>query len=116
MEAGSQHNLNQKLTLLCRLEPGCLGPDGAQHIEAFCTLAQQALQSYRADIAIWQLTPRYDKRLSEMSYRLGDRPLTPAQSDKYLALFNLSLDEFEEKFQDKLTGLITQFLARHSRN
>ena len=38
---------NLQLAVIYRVEPGCLGPEGAAHIEGFCQFAQlhEALQS-----------------------------------------------------------------------
>ncbi|MFT6898769.1 MAG: hypothetical protein ACJA13_003196, partial [Paraglaciecola sp.] len=33
--------LYKKLTVTFRVEPGCLGPDGISHIEAFCKFAKR---------------------------------------------------------------------------
>ena len=30
-----------RLTIQIRIEPGCLGPDGKQHIDTFCTAASR---------------------------------------------------------------------------
>ncbi|QYJ77065.1 MULTISPECIES: hypothetical protein [Shewanella] len=95
-----------------RLEPGCLGPDGVNHVEAFCRLAQEAMKQVSPGICRWQLEPRYDKRLAEMSYFLGAKQLTREQAGKYLQLFGEDIDSFEERFHDKLTQLIHQYLAR----
>ncbi|MBT1445478.1 hypothetical protein KJI95_13220 [Shewanella sp. JM162201] len=100
------------LIVLHRLEPGCLGPDGALHIEQFCELAQKALRSHAADICQWQLQPRFDKSLPEMSYFLGSKQLSKEQTDRYLEMFSEEIDAFEERFHGKLTQLINMYLAR----
>jgi hypothetical protein len=101
-----------KLSVLCRVEPGCLGPDGVEHIETFCLLAQQAIQYLDADVSTWILVPRYDKTLDEMQYSLGSKILTEDQASRYMVLLGRDLSAFEERFQDKLTSLISQYLAR----
>ncbi|WP_237158852.1 hypothetical protein [Shewanella khirikhana] len=100
------------LLILHRLEPGCLGPDGADHVEQFCQLAEKAIQGLAPEVCQWQLVPRFDKSLPEMSYFLGSKQLTKEQTDRYLEMFSLEIDEFEERFHAKLTQLINQYLAR----
>ncbi|WP_372871790.1 hypothetical protein [Shewanella sp.] len=100
------------LLILHRLEPGCLGPDGLQHVEQFCMLAEKSIQGLAPEVCHWKLVPRIDKALPEMSYFLGNKQLTKEQTDRYLEMFSLEIDEFEEKFHAKLTQLINQYLAR----
>lgn len=100
------------LLILHRLEPGCLGPDGIDHVEQFCELAEKAVQTLAPQICAWKLVPRYDKSQPEMSYFLGSKQLTKEQTDRYLEMFSMEIDEFEEKFHGKLTQLINQYLAR----
>ena len=66
-------SVERKIAVLCRVEPGCLGPDGRDHIEAFCALAQRAMQHFDVDVGTWILTPRYDKTLEEMQYSVADK-------------------------------------------
>ena len=35
----TQTPTEKKLTIQIRVEPGCLGPDGKEHIETFCVAA-----------------------------------------------------------------------------
>lgn len=35
----------RKIRLMYRVEPGCLGPDGANHIEDFCRFANKHIKS-----------------------------------------------------------------------
>ena len=102
----------KKLSVICRVEPGCLGSDGAKHIEAFCSFAQKEYAPIDADFIHWEITPRLDKSLAEMQYRVGDRGLTHAQAARYLALFEKDLDQFEESMHLKLGDLIEQHLGR----
>lgn len=41
---------NVMLLILHRLEPGCLGPDGADHVEQFCQLAEKAIQGLAPEV------------------------------------------------------------------
>ena len=103
---------DKKLSVLCRIEPGCLGPDGLSHIESFCLVAQHAIQYFDADVSMWVLVPRYDKSLDEIQYSVGSKLLSAEQTAKYMKAFGRDLDAFEERFHDKLTVMINQFLAR----
>lgn len=73
------NHMPKKLSVLCRVEPGCLGPDGREHIEAFCTLAQQAMKHFAVDLVTWTLVPRYDKTMPEMEYTVDHKNLSRSQ-------------------------------------
>ncbi|MEL4430658.1 hypothetical protein [Shewanella mangrovisoli] len=107
----SQH---RTVAVLCRVEPGCLGPDGREHIEAFCALAQQAMKHFAADVVTWTLVPRYDKTLPEMEYSVANKSLSRAQVTQYFNTLGQDVDAFEEAFNDKLTAFINLYLARKS--
>ncbi|GIU43219.1 hypothetical protein TUM3794_28360 [Shewanella colwelliana] len=103
---------NKKLVLLCRIEPGCLGPDGIDHIANFCRFANGALKHVDAEFIKWRPLPRYDKSLDEIEYSIAGKGLTRPQAAQYLAVFDKSLEEFEEHFHDTLTELIDIYLAK----
>jgi hypothetical protein len=103
---------DNNLVILCRLEAGSLGPDGVDHIETFCVMAQKALMTHEAEVCHWILEPRFDKRLEEFQYSLGGKSLTKEQARKYLALAHKDWISFEEKFENKLTQLIDLYIAR----
>jgi hypothetical protein len=46
----------KKLSVTCRVESGCLGPDGANKIVAFCQFAQQEIQFLDSDYVIWHIS------------------------------------------------------------
>jgi len=102
----------KKLVVLCRLEPGCLGPDGIDHIDAFCKVAERALVNFNADICHWCLAPRLDKSLIEIQYSLAGKVLSRDKAIKFISSFEQDLDVIEERFEDKLTQLINQYIAR----
>ncbi|MCE0557566.1 hypothetical protein [Motilimonas sp. E26] len=102
----------KKLTVLCRVEPGCLGPDGKNYIEEFCRFAEQEFTEIDRDFVHWLIVPRYDKSLPETQYQLAAKNLTYQQACKYLALFGKELDEFESHLNEKLAELIDQHLGR----
>ena len=102
---------DKKLTLVLRLEPGCLGPDGEKNIAPFCDFAQKEFASIDAHFAHWEIVPRQDKSLPEVEYKINNRHLARDKATKYLAAFNRSLDEFEEQLHNKIALLINQFLG-----
>lgn len=102
----------QKLQVLFRLEPGCLGPDGLHHIEAFCQFAQPQTEQVHGNVVSWQLVPRYDKSLAEIQCYLANRLLAQTQADKYLAMFALSTEQIELDLNDWLSQKIDQFFER----
>jgi hypothetical protein len=103
---------DNKLVILFRLEPGCLGPDGIEHIEVFCAIAERALQSLNQQVCRWQLTPRYDKSLDEVQYSLAGKVLPLDKAVKYLQACDTELSQLMEHFEDKLAQLINQYLDR----
>ncbi|MGI2170924.1 hypothetical protein ACROAE_12195 [Shewanella sp. MF05960] len=102
----------QKLLILFRLEPGCLGPDGVDHIDTFCQLAERTLTHLNADVCQWFISPRFDKSLVEIQYSLAGKVLPRDKALKFVQSFEQSLDTLEERFEDKLTQLINQYIAR----
>ena len=104
--------LYKKLTVTFRVEPGCLGPDGAEHVEGFCKFAKKEVSALDADFVRWVITPRYDKSLPETEYKTNNKRLNHQMAEKYLRVFAKNLDEFEGHLQDKLADLIDQYLGR----
>jgi len=102
---------SKKLLVTYRVEPGCLGPGGANLISQFCEYTQQNIQSLDADYVTWEITPRLDKALPEMQYSIVGKRMNHTQAEKYLAFFGKSLDEFEGHLVDKLAGFIDDFMS-----
>ncbi|MEH6711226.1 MAG: hypothetical protein V7733_08405 [Paraglaciecola polaris] len=104
--------LYKKLTVTFRVEPGCLGPDGVEHIEGFCKFAKQQVATLHSDFVRWRIVPRYDKSLAETEYKTNNKRLDHLKAMQYLGVFGQELDEFEEHFQDELARLIDLYLGR----
>ena len=102
---------DQKLMVVCRVEPGCLGPDGKKHIKKFCEFAQKQVETIDSDFVHWELVPREDKSLPEMQYKISNKKLTHDKAAKYLGLFRKDLDEFEEHLHDKVAHLVDEYLG-----
>jgi len=104
----------QKLTVLCRIEAGCLGPDGVDHIDEFCAYGQPQVAPIEADFVLWKLVTRHDKTLPEMNYSINGKVLDHMKAEKYLSLFDKNLDTFEEHLHDKLAQIIDDYLESRS--
>lgn len=104
--------LYKKLTVTFRVEPGCLGPDGVEHIEGFCKFAKKSVAPLHGDFIRWVIVPRYDKTLPETEYKTNNKRLDHDKAAKYLRLFDQDLDDFEEHFQDTLSELIESYHGR----
>ncbi len=103
---------HQKLTVTYRIEPGCLGPEGASHVDAFCDFAQKRVVDLDADYINWNLVPRNDKAFPEMEYSVFNKQLTHDKADQYLQVFGKTLDEFEDHIQGECVCLINQYFGR----
>lgn len=104
--------LYKKLTVMFRVEPGCLGPDGKDHIEGFCKYAKKEVAMLHSDFIRWVITPRWDKSLPESEYKTNNKRLDHDKAEKYLSIFGQQLDGFEEALQDKLAQMIDEYLGR----
>jgi len=105
---------DQKLTVMFRIESGCLGPDGEDHIQEFCTFGQPLVAPIDADFVLWKLVPRHDKTLAEMDYSINGKILDHNKAEKYLSLFGKDLNTFEEHLQDKLAQIIDDYLEKRN--
>ena len=103
---------DKKLTVVVRVEPGCLGPDGNVLIEEFCSVAHLEFEPINSDFINWEVVPRFDKLLPEIQYKTISKTLTHDQAAKYLEFFNKNLTKFEEHANEKLSVLIDQYLER----
>jgi hypothetical protein len=101
--------LDQKLHVLCRVEPGCLGPKGVDHIEEFCAFAEKELESIDSDFVHWEIVPRHNKKEAEMQYKVNNKNLSHDKAANYLELFKKDLDEFEEHLHEKLSYLVDHY-------
>jgi len=102
---------DKKLTIIVRVEPGCLGPDGNNHVEGFCSVAQIEIEQINSDFINWEIIPRHDKSLPEIQYKAINKILTNKQATKYLEFFDKKLDELEEHVNERLAILIDQHLG-----
>lgn len=103
--------LEKKLTVIARIEPGSLGPDGMDKAEDFCRYANQNKAALLRNFTTLQIIPRYDKTKPEMEYFIQHKKLTSVQVIKYLGFFDTNVDDFEDAFYAGLTTLVEHFLA-----
>jgi len=102
----------RKMRVLFRIEPGSLGPDGAEHVVEFCLFAQAQFQACSVYYLNWVIEPRFDKKLKEMNFELGSKELDKAQVDKYFAFFGENYAHFVEQLENNLEAMIDQYFGR----
>lgn len=100
----------KKLTVIVRVEPGCLGPEGDAHIDAFCKMAAPEISQIDRHFANWKVIPRSDKTLPEIEYQINDKVLSSEKADRYLGLFSRELYQFEDDLNSYLVTIIEHFM------
>ena len=100
---------DKKLKVIFRVEAGCLGPEGKEHVDAFCTFAQKEVESVDSEFVQWEMVPRHDKSLPEVQYQIAGKNLSHDQVARYLELFRENLDEFEGHMHERLVQLIDRY-------
>lgn len=99
-----------RIHLLYRVEPGCLGPDGATFVEAFCEFAKKKIPP--PNYAVFDFVPRYDKSLPEKEYAVVGKNITQGQAQSYFDKLDKDIDEFEEQVDELLSFAIDAFFKR----
>lgn len=112
MIAASELHEPNRLRIIFRVEPGSLGPDGRDCVEAFCRYAQPLLTAPDVARLQWELVPRFDKTLPELECRVGSRRLSQTQADQYLQCFGSSFEQIEDLLARDLTQLINAYMAQ----
>lgn len=103
---------DKKLTVIFRIESGCLGPQGLSHIDTFCEEALKAFKQLHPTFMSWVITPRHDKSLPELGYSIGNRPLAREHAAKYLQHFDIGIDSFESDVFNQLPEMIDLYFGR----
>lgn len=98
-----------KLTITFRVEDGCLGPQGESHVDSFCRYAQQKFEHSEPTFIRWLFVHRSDLSQAEVEYQIGHKHLTREYADKYLHVFDNTLDQIETQLFDQVTTLIEQY-------
>lgn len=102
---------DKKLSIRYFVEAGCLGPEGKSHISAFCDFAQSKLQALESDCFVLCIEPKQDKSLPEIQFSIVNKMMNRSQAEKYLAVFDQKLDDFEEHLVGELTNLINEYMG-----
>lgn len=102
----------KKLTILFRVESGCLGPEGRDLIDGFCDIAQNKIEQIESDYVHWVITPRTDKTQAETQFEIDGKLLTREQAEKYLGLFSIDIDDLETRLFENITDLVEEYLGR----
>ncbi|STQ75417.1 hypothetical protein [Grimontia hollisae] len=102
---------NMKIQVVCRLEPGCLGPEGASKIDEFCQYILDDMSTLSTGFITLAVVPRNDKSLPEMQFNVLGKKMKREQAGKYLQGFGKSLDDFESELEEKLEVLIEKFMG-----
>lgn len=100
-----------QLTVVFRVEPGCLGPEGENTVIEFCSFAQEKINPIKSICIHWLIIPRDRKTDPEIQYKVGDKTLTREKAEKYLQIFKLNSEALEQHLLDNITDLIEQFLS-----
>jgi len=103
---------DDKLIIECRIEEGCLGPSGADHVDAFCEFATLALADINTEKMTCYVTPRENPSQQEFQYKLIDKKLSLQQANRYLAALGIEKLELEHRIDDRFLELIEQFMGR----
>jgi len=101
----------KKLTVLYRVEPGCLGPNGKTQIDAFCEFASNKIKSMGLSFLSWDIQPRNDKKLPEMQFFIMGRNVSFEQAGIYMKKFGQDFEAFSDKLDDEMANYIDLFLG-----
>ena len=104
----------KKLTIILRVEAGCLGPTGEDHVVSFCYFANKEFSRIDPDFLHWIVSPRTDKNQAELQYQIDNKTLNREQVKTYLKLFNRNLDEVEHEIHKNILHLIEQYMQRYA--
>jgi hypothetical protein len=104
--------INKKLTVLFRVEPGCLGPEGEKLVKEYCELAQSKMEVVESNCINWVITPRNDKIQPELQFKINGKILDRGKAEKYLSFFAININVLERQLFKNITDLIEQYLGR----
>ncbi len=100
-----------KLTVVVRVEPGSLGPDGQDLVEGYCEVANQSFSKIHPELIEWQVVPRFDKTLPEMEFSLNSKKLNAEQTNKMLSLIGYDEEKLEVDTMSHIANLIDKYLG-----
>jgi hypothetical protein len=100
---------DKKLTILFRVEAGCLGPKGEHIITDFCRYAHSQKEQIESNYIHWLIDQRVDNSQPEIQYQVGNKLLPRDKAKRYLNLFELNIDAIEDELFEKTTSLIETY-------
>lgn len=107
---GKQDPIIQKLLVECRVEGGCLGPNGASYVDGFCCAAEAEFSGVHSDKMNWTFLPRKNSSQAEVEYKILGKKLSIQQAKKYLDLLGIDITTFELEIDDRLITLIERYM------
>ncbi|HHQ4480696.1 TPA: hypothetical protein ACSP1H_001176 [Aeromonas veronii] len=81
--------IEKKLTIQIRVEPGCLGPDGKEHIETFCAAAAKIFAAVEPELVSWVSYKTGSTRCWPSWWSATSKPCKPPIFDKGFSAENL---------------------------
>ncbi len=103
---------DRRLLCLCRVEAGCLGPQGEAHIATFCDYANAHFAETLPASLRYLVEPRTGHQQPEVEYRLLNKRCRPDQVERYLQIHGQSLQDLEDSLDDRLIYLIERYFDR----
>jgi len=105
--------MNQELDLqlMIRVEPGSLGPDGVDHVEAFCVVAEKVFAKVEFANLSFKVVPRYDKTQAELELFMNKISLPEQRARLVLDKLNVTFEQIEEEVMERISTLIDRFLG-----
>ena len=103
---------DNKLSVVLHVEAGCLGPNGADHIAAFCDFSHKAFNKIYADFINWEIYPRNDISQPELKFMLNNKHISPQQVDIYLKLFGKNASVIEKHAYSSLSIFIAKYTKK----
>ncbi len=101
---------DQRLLVECRVEGGCLGPDGASHVDDFCYFAETEFWNFHPGKVTWKFLRRQNSQQAEVEYKLIGKKLSRPQASQYLDVLGIDMSEFESGIDDRLIALIERYM------
>jgi hypothetical protein len=101
-----------KLTIVCHIEAGWLGPRGDSLIQGFCAYAQGEFDAMTPDFIAWCVIPRTDITQPELQFQVAGKAISREQAARYLARYGESIDEIQTLLDGMLTQLVEEYQGR----
>jgi len=108
----STSEVPHSFTVICRIEPGCLGPEGHSHIDDFCDFLKNNVAFKEHNIAQWEFLPRDSISAPEIQYKIVDKNLSHSMAERYLSAIDNNIDKFEDDLNNKLVTLVEEYFDR----